>query len=308
MVAEHMNHSRGSRIPIVLLISVLGGVFIVAIVSAVVVRNGRMPRLQAVDRMVEAWQLRDYSAVIAQAEQILAADPVHRVALPLRGFASYYRALDSTDATVRAELLAEARRDLARALVVPGLDLVSETHYVLGQVFFHSGEAYYDRAIQELERARSAGIARRDLYEYLAAAYRILNRNDMALEAIRTALAIESDPDLQLVYAQILFTDADYLAAERVARQTLETSRNPALVYEARLVIGNSLRAQGEIEASLDWYRRAIEENTASAEAHFGMGEVYLTLGDTDLARFHWREAARLNPNHIESLQRLEQN
>ena len=303
-----MRRSRTARVSIALPLGVLSAAIIAVVASIGVLRSGRIPRLRTVDRVVAAWQLGDYPAVITESERILAVDPVHRVALPLRGFASYYRALDSTDPTVRAELLAEARRDLARALVVPGLDLVSETHYVLGQVFFHSGEAYYDRAIEELERARAAGMERRDLYEYLAAAYTILDRNDMALEAIRTALAIEPDPELQLAYARILFADDDYLTAERVARQVMRTGRNPVLVHEARLIIGDSLRVSGRIEESLDWYREAVEENAASAEAHFGMGEAYETLGNTDVARFHWREATRLNPNHIESLRRLEQN
>jgi len=36
------------------------------------------------------------------------------------------------------------------------------------------------------------------------------------------------------------------------------------------------------------------------------MGETYAAMGDSNLARFEWREAVRLNPNHIESLQRLQ--
>lgn len=300
--------SKVSRGLLVLVAGAFGGVLVVAAVSIGVLRVGRLPQLRAVDRVVEAWQGQDYAAVIAEAAQVLDADPVHRVALPLRGFALYYSALDSTDPTTRADLLSEARRDLARALVVPGLDLEPETRYVLGQVFFHSGEAYYDRAVQELEHARAAGMVRRDLYEYLAAAYSAMDRNDQAIEAIETALAIQSDPELQLAYAEILAADDDYPAAESAARRVLEASSDPALVHEARLVVGQALRARGEIEASLDWYQRALEDNSASAEAHFGIGEAHLSLGDTDLARFHWREAARLNPNHIESLQRLEQN
>lgn len=300
--------SKISRGLLALVAGALGGALVVAAVSIGVLRMGRLPQLRAVDQVVQAWQRQDYAAVMVEAAQVLEADPVHRVALPLRGFALYYSALDSTDPATRADLLSEARRDLARALVVPGLDLEPETRYVLGQVFFHSGEAYYDRAVQELERARAAGMVRRDLYEYLAAAYSAMGSNDRAIEAIETALAMESDSELQLAYAEILLSDEDHPAAERAARQVLEVSADPALVHEARLVVGEALRVRGEIEASLEWYQRALEDNTASAEAHFGIGEAYLSLGDTDLARFHWREAARLNPNHIESLQRLEQN
>jgi tetratricopeptide (TPR) repeat protein len=57
----------------------------------------------------------------------------------------------------------------------------------------------------------------------------------------------------------------------------------------------------------LDTYQRLLQVNESSAAARFGMGEVYLAQGERERARFEWREALRLDPNHIESLQRLQE-
>ena len=51
-----------------------------------------------------------------------------------------------------------------------------------------------------------------------------------------------------------------------------------------------------------------LEENPRSADAHFYLGELFQERGETERARFEWREAFRIDPNHLEAIQRLQKN
>ena len=71
--------------------------------------------------------------------------------------------------------------------------------------------------------------------------------------------------------------------------------------------LGEIYRRQGEFERSESQYRMILEENPRSADAHFYLGELYQEQGETERARFEWREAFRIDPNHLEAIQRLQE-
>lgn len=64
----------------------------------------------------------------------------------------------------------------------------------------------------------------------------------------------------------------------------------------ARLKLAESLLAQGEVEESRAIYEDLLQRDPQSAWAHYGLGKVQETRGDSRLALRHYRQACQLYP------------
>lgn len=253
------------------------------------------------------WREGRYDQVVTVTTEQLSAFPLDPTALSLRGFARFYLSLDAVDTDRRRELLVGSIRDLRRALLVPEPELLGEIRYILGKAYFHRGEFFYDAAVVQLEAARAAGIERLDLLEYLALASRDLLRFERAEEYFRAAIELGDEAIHRITLATMLIEQGRFLDADDLLLEAVEDTDDATLLQDALLTLGRSYRAQERYEDAIGVYRDILEINPSSAEAHYGTGEVYLALGEQDQARFEWREAIRLDPNHIESLQRLQE-
>ena len=111
----------------------------------------------------------------------------------------------------------------------------------------------------------------------------------------------------RVTLADILIGEGRYSEADALLSRAIDQTEDTTILQDALLSLGRSYRLQERFDESIDVYQRILEINESSAEAHFGIGEVYLAQGEQDRARFEWREAIRLDPNHIESLQRLQE-
>ena len=54
-----------------------------------------------------------------------------------------------------------------------------------------------------------------------------------------------------------------------------------------------------------DQYKKIIEINPASADAHYFLGEIYLKYGKEVEARAEWRKAEKIDPSHYGARLRL---
>lgn len=255
--------------------------------------------------LFDLWNERRFEELIEASDTILEQSPLDSTALALRGFAFFYRAMDEIDVEERQALLSFAVQDLRRALLNHSHPLRVQINYVLGKTYFHRGQYYQDLALESLQTARDGGMDPVDSYEYMGLAARALGRVDEAVGYFTIAVERSRQPIHVLTLAETLMEDQRWSEAEHYFRLAAESSEETVLRQQALLSLGRVMRLTERYSEALEIYLAVVEENPSSAEARFGMGEVYLALGDNDRARFEWREAVRRNPNHIESLQRL---
>ncbi len=298
----------GSRLFTVVLLAIVAGIIGAGVV---LVLRSRVPILPIAatarpQDAIELWGTGDYEEVVRVTTEQLLEFPLDAAALALRGFSYFYLAVQMVNLDERNDLLLGAIQDLRKALLLENNELETEIRYVLGKAYFHRGPFFYDSAIEELQRARELGLEQLDLFEYLALTHRDLGRFEESIEYFQMAIALADEAIHKVSLADIFIDLSRYDNADRLLAEVVEEASDVTLLQDALLSQGLSYRRQGRHPDALFAYERILELNESSAEAHFGMGEVYLAQNETDRARFEWREAIRLDPNHIESLQRLQ--
>lgn len=172
----------------------------------------------------------------------------------------------------------------------------------IGIVFFYLAEldsslAYWQRALKIFEAASdSFGIGY--LTGYIGVYYKNVGQPYEALKAYQKALKLVSQTgnknaetivlgNIGDVYSELL---ADYLQAEHYYKQSLEieerTGRQKSIIGQLLHLLGNVKRNQGNYQASLGYYYRALqlarETGHRSSEAALlgSIGSVYLDLRD----------------------------
>jgi tetratricopeptide (TPR) repeat protein len=94
-------------------------------------------------------------------------------------------------------------------------------------------------------------------------------------------------------------------AAKAYLQRCIETSRDSQSIVTARLLLGDVLENSGDKEGAEVQYLTIIEEAGENAEAHYRLGELYASMGDTTRSRFEWRMAMRIDPAHKQARIRL---
>jgi tetratricopeptide (TPR) repeat protein len=257
--------------------------------------------------LYELWRNGERQTLIAAANQTLEQHPMHPDALALRGFARFYAGMASNDTQEREAFLRDSVADLRRALLVEEPPMEAEIHYVLGKAYFHRGAFFHDLAVEELTKAADGGLAREDMYEYLAVASVDLGEPEAAVAYLQEAIEKSPTAILYHTLGTTLLAMDRLREAEDALQQAVRLSDDTFLLEQSRLILGEIYRRQGEFERSESQYRMILEENPRSADAHFYLGELYQERGETERARFEWREAFRIDPNHLEAIQRLQE-
>jgi tetratricopeptide (TPR) repeat protein len=297
-----------------------GGVLVILVVAlfvavagavALFVVRSRAPifpisATERTDDIVTLWNSGDYDELIRVSTERLQEYPVDETALSLRGFGRFYRAMQEVKEEKKQDLLIGAVQDMHRVLLLDKLNLRREVHYVLGKAFFHRGHFYYDSAIYHLTVAQSEGLLQLDMLEYLALAFESLGKYEDAVVYYRKAIDFATETVHKVSLADLLIEMGQYQEADELLDDARRHTTDVSVIRHALLSAGRSFQKQGRWNEAISAYEELIKLNPASADAHFGMGETYAAMGDSNLARFEWREAVRLNPNHIESLQRLQ--
>ena len=300
---------HGRRFVTVLAVGVLAAL---AGTAGVLVFRSRTPIIPIVETersldAIQLWQDRQYHQVEETTTVHLARYPMDDVSMTLRGLARFYIAMDLVQPEEVQEKLVESVQDLRRVLLLTAPQLEPQVRYVLGKAYFHRGAFFYDAAIEELHRARMAGIEQLDLLEYLALAYRENGEVAEAIRYFREAVDMAGEDIHRLSLADLLILQGSYGQADALLVAVTDQTADVTLLQHGLLSLGRSYRAQGRNEEALQVFERVFTVNDTSAEARFQMGETHLAMDRGDRARFEWREALRLNPNHIESFQRLQE-
>jgi tetratricopeptide (TPR) repeat protein len=191
----------------------------------------------------------------------------------------------------------------------------------LGKAYYYKGPSYADLSIRFLEEARREAYKAGDIPEYLGLAYAAIRDFRSSVAAFTLALdpSEPAPPDtnpaggargtpsdlllLSIARSYIALGEQDTAKAYLV--RCIETSRDSASVIAARLLLGGILTETAGPEDAEGQYLAVLEMDEENAEAHYQLGELYLSGGDPTRARAEWRRAVRIDPTHGPARTRL---
>ena len=251
------------------------------------------------------WDNKDYAAVYAKTAQILERRPMDGTALALHGFAAYYLFAEQTDVSAGAEYLTAAVVHLRRARYLIKETDIPKIAYILGKAYYQQGYYYADLAVKYLDEAYTGGITASDLPEFRGMAASLLGDTDKALEAFTQALALNPSDLILYVVAENYKKKGDIQNAQLYLFETIKKTNDAVLEVRCRNQLGLLFLEENKYAEALEQFKRVLEKDINSADAHYGIGLVYEKQGDIIKARYEWRQAIRLNPIHTETRAKL---
>ncbi|MFP4483533.1 MAG: tetratricopeptide repeat protein [Spirochaetaceae bacterium] len=256
----------------------------------------------------QLWSSGRYEDLIEEAESVLDGTPLDPSALVYGGFAYFYGGLGQVDAEDRMRYLSRATVLMRKALHLDYAPLRAEIHYVLGKTYYHRGSSYHDLVIEHLQRAVEMGYEATDTYEYLALAYTDLGEYDASAQSLRTAIDRNPSDVLYFTLGEVQARAERYSQAISALETAIAMSSDRVLTERARFALGDVLTEAERYDEAEAVYREILDANPDSADAHYHIGNIHEIRGSAEQARFEWREAFRLDPNHAEALRKLQNN
>ncbi len=253
----------------------------------------------------EAWEAGRYEEVLEAAEEIFSTAPLDPQGLVFAGFAHFYQGVNEVDRDNRESDLAGATRHLRRALLLDRPPAYGEVSYVLAKSYFHRGPFYHDLVVEYMEQAIEAGYVADDSYEYLSLAYETLGRYEDSIRSLEEALGRNPSDLILLTLGQLYRRVGDYPEAQEKFSGAISATTDSFLEQEARYGLGALLLEQGKLDEAEEQYREILANNDRAADAHYRLGLVYQARNDEERARFEWRQAISIDPNHEEALRSL---
>jgi tetratricopeptide (TPR) repeat protein len=177
-------------------------------------------------------------------------------------------------------------------------------HLLLGGWLSDRGRP--DEAVVDFERAAALDVNSLEAWRKLAQAYDAAGRARAAVGAYRRALGLlgRDDPVLLEAWLAAAMRAPNGPAAVEAARKL----RGIRPGHEGFVMVGDALLLNGEAEAAVQEYRKALGLAPASVQAQVGLAAATARLGQTESATQHLLAAIRLdpaNPAHYQTLSRL---
>ena len=261
--------------------------------------------------ILELWSSGDFEEVYWQSRDYLAQRPLDYFFLTINGFSSYQLAIAQINNQNMQNFIDSAIWSLRKALLLNESDRDGRLYYVLGKAYFYKGSGYGDLAIKYLEKAIEAGYEERDIPEYLGLSYISVRDYRSSVAAFAKALSPEISGNTAPSDTLLLSIARSYIAlgeddaAHAYIIQCLETSRDLNMIINSRLLLGEILSRKGDFADAEEQFVLVIEESGGNAEAHFRLGELFFSNGETIRARAEWRRAIQIDPAHPEARSRL---
>jgi predicted O-linked N-acetylglucosamine transferase (SPINDLY family) len=282
--------------------------------------------IQSIDRLLEIATEHHRAGNLSEARrlysQVLAADPVHTLALfrsgllelqerhPAAALALIRQAAAAAPDEARYQfglgqaLQALGRWDEAahafRRVLRSDPDSV-DAHFALGVVLQRSG-----RLEQAAAAYRRALALRPDDASSLGNLGTVLRESgdiDQAIQLLRAAIALEPGVASHAINLGIaLCQQRDFPAAELILSETLKREPHNA---EAAFNLGNALRGLGRPHEAQRQYRHAIALRPNYADALNNLGNVHKELGDFSEAKAAFDAALLARPDYVVALNNL---
>jgi tetratricopeptide (TPR) repeat protein len=275
--------------------------------------------------ILQLWEKGSYENVFKITREKLQNRPLDFFLLTSHGMASYQLAMAQINHSDTIIYIDECIWSLRKALLVHEGTKDGRIPYVLGKAYYEKGTGYADLAVKYLKKAREVSYNARDIPEYLGLAYAGIHDYHNSIAAFTLALNPVHDskgndetekwlyPEGAAYPQDLLFLSIarSYLelnesdAAKAYLLRCIETSRDSQSIVTARLLLGGILENSDDKEGAEAQYLTIIEETGENAEAHYRLGELYASRGDTTRSRFEWRTAMRIDPTHKQARIRL---
>jgi tetratricopeptide (TPR) repeat protein len=138
------------------------------------------------------------------------------------------------------------------------------------------------------------------LYEYLGAAYERLGDLRGGLEHYLKAVGEKPGDALYLTIAMVYYQLKDSANAEEYFIHAKGGTDDPEVAKKSRLMLAGIYLDRGEFIKAEREYKDLLALDAESAEAYFGLGEVYRRSGgDQAQARAMYRKTLVLDPSHV---------
>lgn len=169
-----------------------------------------------------------------------------------------------------------------------------------GQVLLARGET--DRAISTLEKAAKSYPRSPLVHHQLGLAYRAKPDLSRAAASLNEAVSLAPDfPQAVLALAELNLHQRNFTAAIASLRQLIQKSN----LAEARLLLGNAYRLQGDAESAVATYRGLVTSWPDHAPLRLNLGLALVQLGRAAEARPELVKAAELTPDDLTPLSAL---
>ena len=251
------------------------------------------------------WANQKYTQLIAAADDELKSNPMNGLALVFDGFACFYVGVTQITVEEKLNYLDRSIVSLRRALLLQHPPYDPQIQYVLGKAYFQKGDYFTDLAIEYLKKSLDLGYHASDIYEYLGLSYNRLGRYKDGISYFLKAVSQNPKDVLYLTIAQTYFQMGDDQAAISYVDKAIASSSDDFLVQKARFLLGEIYQKEKNLVAAEQEYRKVLDKNPQSAEAHYYLGEIDTARGDRVGARAEWREALRIDPNNEQAYKRL---
>jgi len=250
------------------------------------------------EKIIELWEQQSYPEIIEVTRQILEKKPMDAYALIFCGFSNFYTGVEKYSLEQKLPYIDEAIRCLRKADIVSENLYNGEIKYILGKAYYHKGKYYLDLSINYLEESIGEDYLAEDTYEYLGLAYSELEKYHEAIEYFTKAAETNSKDLLYITLAQTYFKVGDMKKAEEYLIRTINRTNEQQLEEKSRFLLGRIYLEKDEYIKAEDQYRKILEKNDNSADAHYYLGEIYDTMQDKVKARAEWRMALKIDPSH----------
>ncbi len=304
--------SKSRLIPIlisslVLLALSIGGAFLIKKILSNKIHNS-----PSITMLADKWEQYDYQAVYDTSSVLLEKKSFNNTVLVYRGYAAFYLAVSATESQQAQDYIEESIHCLRLALIKAKKKTLGQIQYMLGKAYFYKNSIssyhyYADLAVEYLTKAKESGYKADDIPEYLGLSYAQLNMTMESIAAFSEALLYRESDALLLSIAEQYSKAGQNSAAKQYLFQIIQRSNDDSLVIKSRTLLGNILLKEEDYKGAQEEFEAIIIKNDNCADAHYGMGLIYEKNGDLAKARSEWRKTLRIQVNHVEALEKIQQ-
>ena len=250
------------------------------------------------------WEKGNYSEIIFLSAQLLNNTPFDHIALIYGGFAHFYYGAGHPKVDVAQHHIEQSVILLRKALLkIPSQK--SEIKYVLAKAYYHKGMLYDDVAVEYMKQSLDDGYIGANAYKYLGLAYARLKQYNQSIAWLHKALDEEQSDALLFEIAKAYLDTENLSLAEKYIQDILLITKDEFLIYQSRVLQGDILIKHGKYDEAMALFVELLE-NYTSAEIYYQLGKISSLIGDIGQARYQWREALRIDPEHLKAFRSLE--
>ncbi|MDH7500279.1 MAG: tetratricopeptide repeat protein [candidate division NC10 bacterium] len=173
----------------------------------------------------------------------------------------------------------------------------ADAYYKLGIFYLESGN--YKQAISEFRKAVEMNPSESDYHLGMGTAYSLDGQDEEAIQWLKKAIKLNPDNseahnNLGLIYLKKQRW-SEAISEFKAALANPEYGR----AYSAHVNLAEAYRGEGNLDSSLQEYKKALDAKPDSEVAHTGLGRIYLLKGQTDAAIEEWEKSLKINERQI---------